>query len=168
MFIQYKTSRSKQHKTCSSCKIKQKQKGRLQQCCKRIDDLFDAGGGVGGGYCVLVGARDVCLTVRCHVFCRPGGRVVTCTACSRVRRPRHHRRAHLPQTNTSSTPGAAFSKVLRKILGKLLILGATDTQVATSSRRYSATVEHCTIDLSILFSEVIGNCVVVVVIVVVR
>jgi len=40
--------------------------------------------------------------------------------------------------------GAAFSKVPRKILGKLLILGATDTQVATSSRGYSATVEHCT------------------------
>ena len=39
---------------------------------------------------------------------------------------------------------AAFSKVPRKILGKLLILGATDTQVATSSRGYSATVEHCT------------------------
>jgi len=43
-------------------------------------------------------------------------------------------------------PGAAFSKVPRKILGKLLILGATDTQVATSSRGYSATVEHCTIN----------------------
>jgi len=42
-------------------------------------------------------------------------------------------------------PGAAFSKVPRKILGKLLILEATDTQVATSSRGYSATVEHCTI-----------------------
>ena len=40
--------------------------------------------------------------------------------------------------------GATFSKVPRKILGKLLILGATDTQVATSSRGYSATVEHCT------------------------
>jgi len=40
--------------------------------------------------------------------------------------------------------GAAFSKVPRKILGKLLILGATDTQVATSSGGYSATVEHCT------------------------
>ena len=40
--------------------------------------------------------------------------------------------------------GAAFLKVPRKILGKLLILGATDTQVATSSRGYSATVEHCT------------------------
>jgi len=40
--------------------------------------------------------------------------------------------------------GAAFSKVPRKILRKLLILGATDTQVATSSRGYSATVEHCT------------------------
>ena len=40
--------------------------------------------------------------------------------------------------------GATFSKVPRKILGKLLILGATDTQVAMSSRRYSATVEHCT------------------------
>ena len=40
--------------------------------------------------------------------------------------------------------GAAFSKVSGKILGKLLILGATDTQVATSSRGYSATVEHCT------------------------
>ena len=39
---------------------------------------------------------------------------------------------------------AAFSKVPRKILGKLLILGATDTQVATSCRGYSATVEHCT------------------------
>ena len=39
--------------------------------------------------------------------------------------------------------GAAFSKVPRKILGKLLI-GATDTQVATSPRGYSATVEHCT------------------------
>jgi len=37
---------------------------------------------------------------------------------------------------------AAFSKVPRKILGKLLILGATDIQVATSSRGYSATVEH--------------------------
>jgi len=37
-----------------------------------------------------------------------------------------------------------ISKVPRKILGKLLILGATDTQVATSSRGYSATVEHCT------------------------
>jgi len=35
-------------------------------------------------------------------------------------------------------------KVPRKILGKLLILGATDTQVATSSRGYSATVEQCT------------------------
>jgi len=32
----------------------------------------------------------------------------------------------------------------RKFLGKLLILGATDTQVSTSSRGYSATVEHCT------------------------
>jgi len=41
-------------------------------------------------------------------------------------------------------PGAAFLKVPRKILGKLLILGATDTQVATSSRGYCATVEHCT------------------------
>jgi len=41
-------------------------------------------------------------------------------------------------------PGAAFSKVPRKILGKLLTLGATDTQVATSSRGYSTTVEHCT------------------------
>ena len=45
-------------------------------------------------------------------------------------------------------PWAAFSKLRRKILGKLLILGATGrpTQVATSSRRYSATgtVEHCT------------------------
>jgi len=40
--------------------------------------------------------------------------------------------------------GVTFSKVPRKILGKLLILGATDTQVATSSRGYSATVEHCT------------------------
>jgi len=40
--------------------------------------------------------------------------------------------------------GAAFSKVPRKILGKLLILGATGTQVATSSRGYSATVEHRT------------------------
>ena len=30
------------------------------------------------------------------------------------------------------------------ILGKILILGATDTQVATSFRGYSATVEHCT------------------------
>jgi len=30
------------------------------------------------------------------------------------------------------------------MLGKLLILGATDTQVATSFRGYSATVEHCT------------------------
>ena len=39
---------------------------------------------------------------------------------------------------------ATFWKVPRKILGKLLILGATDTQVATSSRGYSATVEHCT------------------------
>ena len=42
-----------------------------------------------------------------------------------------------------SSPGTAFSKVPRKILGKLLILGATDTQVATSSRGYSATAEHC-------------------------
>ena len=41
-------------------------------------------------------------------------------------------------------PGAAFLKVPRKILGKLLMLGVTDTQVATSSRGYSATVEHCT------------------------
>jgi len=40
-------------------------------------------------------------------------------------------------------PGATFSKVPRKMLGKL-VLGATDTQVATSSRGYSATVEHCT------------------------
>jgi len=40
--------------------------------------------------------------------------------------------------------GAAFSKVPRKILGKLLILGATDTQVATSFRGYNATVKHCT------------------------
>jgi len=40
--------------------------------------------------------------------------------------------------------GATFSKVHRKILGKLLILGATDTQVAASSREYSAAVEHCT------------------------
>ena len=32
------------------------------------------------------------------------------------------------------TSVAAFSKVPRKILGKLLILKATDTQVATSSR----------------------------------
>jgi len=30
-------------------------------------------------------------------------------------------------------PGVTFSKVPRKILGKHLILGATDTQVATSS-----------------------------------
>ena len=60
--------------------------------------------------------------------------------------------------------GATFSKVPR-ILGKLLILGATDTQVAMSSRGYSTTVLT---DLLILFSEVIGNCVVVVVIVVVR
>ena len=44
----------------------------------------------------------------------------------------------------SCFPGAAFSKVPRKILGKLLILGATDTQVATSYSGYSATVEHCT------------------------
>jgi len=41
-------------------------------------------------------------------------------------------------------PGAAFSKVPMKILRKLLILGVTETQVATSSRGYSATVEHCT------------------------
>jgi len=34
-------------------------------------------------------------------------------------------------------------KVPRKILGKLFILGATDTQVATSSRGYSTAVEHC-------------------------
>jgi len=68
---------------------------------------------------------------------------------------------------TARTPGATFLKVPRKILGKLLILGATDTQVATSSRGYSATVETWT-DLSILFSEVIGNCVVVVIIVVIR
>ena len=40
--------------------------------------------------------------------------------------------------------GATFSKVPRKILGKLLILGATDTQVAMSSRGYSANDEHCT------------------------
>jgi len=40
--------------------------------------------------------------------------------------------------------GAAFSKVPRKILGKRLILGATDTQLGTSSRGYSDTVEHCT------------------------
>ena len=46
--------------------------------------------------------------------------------------------------NKKNIPGAAFSKVRRKILGKLLILGATDTQVATSSRGCSATVEHCT------------------------
>ena len=39
---------------------------------------------------------------------------------------------------------AAFSKVPRKILRKLPIIGATDRQVATSSRGYSATVEHCT------------------------
>jgi len=45
-----------------------------------------------------------------------------------------------------NSPGATFSKVPRKILGKLLILGATDTQVATSSRGYSAAVEHCTIN----------------------
>ena len=62
-------------------------------------------------------------------------------------------------------PGAAFSKVPRKNLGKLLILGATDTQVATSSRGYSATLLN--IDLSILFSEVIGNCEAVVVVIVV-
>jgi len=31
-----------------------------------------------------------------------------------------------------------------KILGKLLILGVTNKQVAMSSRGYSATVEHCT------------------------
>jgi len=74
---------------------------------------------------------------------------------------------HFFYTETT-TPGAAFSKVPRKILGRLLILGTTDTQVATSSRGYTATVEHCTVDLSIVFSEVIGNCVVVVVIVVVR
>ena len=43
----------------------------------------------------------------------------------------------------SRKSGAAFSKVPRKILGKLLILGATGTQVATSSRGYSATFEHC-------------------------
>jgi len=41
-------------------------------------------------------------------------------------------------------PGAAFSTVPRKILGKLLILGATGIQVAKSCRGYSATVEHCT------------------------
>jgi len=35
--------------------------------------------------------------------------------------------------------GATFLKVSRKILGKL-----TDTQVASSSRGYNATVEHCT------------------------
>jgi len=46
--------------------------------------------------------------------------------------------------NASYCSGATFSKVPRKILGKLLILGATDTQVATSSRGYSATVEHST------------------------
>jgi len=47
-------------------------------------------------------------------------------------------------SSSVASPGAAFSKVPRKILGKFLILGATDTQVATSSRGYSATVEHCT------------------------
>jgi len=71
-------------------------------------------------------------------------------------------------TDQRLIPRAAFSKVPRKILGKLLILGAADTQVATSSRGYSATVNIVLIDLSILFSEVIGNCVVIVVIVVVR
>jgi len=49
--------------------------------------------------------------------------------------------SHTLHLNTSR---ATFSKVPRKILGKLLILGATDTQEATSSRGYSATVEHCT------------------------
>jgi len=39
---------------------------------------------------------------------------------------------------------AALLKAPRKILRKLLILGVTDTQVATSSRAYSTTVEHCT------------------------
>ena len=48
--------------------------------------------------------------------------------------------------NTSDKEGLGshFRKFLLRILGKLLILGATDTQVATSSRGYSATVEHCT------------------------
>jgi len=68
-----------------------------------------------------------------------------------------------------SKSGAVFSKVPRKILRKLLIIEATDTQVATSSRGHSATVEHCTNrPISSVNSEVIGNCVVVVVIVVVR
>jgi len=49
-----------------------------------------------------------------------------------------------PLTHKVAGLGAAFSKVPRKILGKLLILGATDTQVAMSSRGYSATDEHCT------------------------
>ena len=46
--------------------------------------------------------------------------------------------------SSDEIPWATLSKVPRKILGKLLILGVTDTQVATSSRGYSATVEHCT------------------------
>jgi len=50
----------------------------------------------------------------------------------------------VPISRCHCLPGGAFSKVPRKILGKLLILGATDTQVATSSSGYSATVEHCT------------------------
>ena len=44
----------------------------------------------------------------------------------------------------SKASGAAFLKVPRKILGKLIISGATDTQVTTSPRGCSATVEHCT------------------------
>jgi len=43
-----------------------------------------------------------------------------------------------------SETGVTFLKVPRKILGKLLILRAIDTQVATLSKGYSATVEHCT------------------------
>jgi len=45
---------------------------------------------------------------------------------------------------THIAPRATLSKVPRKILRKFLTLGATDTQVATSSRGYSATVEDCT------------------------
>ena len=66
--------------------------------------------------------------------------------------------------------GAAFSKVPRKILGKLLILVATDTQVATSIRHpeeIALLLNIVLINQSILFGELIGNCVVVVVVVVI-
>jgi len=94
----------------------------------------------------------------------------------------HERRRRSPSISNKRRPAllvllgcntaAAFSKVPtpRKILGKLLILGATDTQVAMSSRGYSTTVEHCTnrpINSVQRSNRKLGNCVVVVVVIVV-